>query len=114
MMGRRITWKKCYPRDFSPHFSVFHTLIKGFCNVGKIEEACGLLGKMLNQGESLHVDTWMEIIPRICEVDGTDNRRSVLDEILKVEITPDTRIIEAGAGLEEYLIRRIRHVSRQA
>ncbi|KAH7839882.1 hypothetical protein Vadar_009937 [Vaccinium darrowii] len=96
-------------KGFSLHFSVFHTLIKGFCNVGKIEEACGLLGKMLNQGESPHVDTWMEIIPRICEMDGTDSRRSVLDEILKVEITPDTRIIEAGAGLEEYLIRRIRH-----
>lgn len=47
-------------------------------------------------------------------MDGTDSRRSVLDEILKVEITPDTRIIEAGAGLEEYLIRRIRHVSRRA
>lgn len=76
-------------------------------------QACGLLGTMLNLGESPHVDTWMEIIPRICEVDEMVRMRSVLEEILKVEVTPHTRIVEAGAGLEEYLIRRIRHVSRR-
>ncbi|KAF7153055.1 hypothetical protein RHSIM_Rhsim01G0180400 [Rhododendron simsii] len=102
--------KEMMSKGFSPHFSVFHAMIKGFCNVGKVEEACGLLGTMLNLGESPHVDTWMEIIPRICEVDEMVGMRSVLEEILKVEVTPHTRIVEAGAGLEEYLIRRIRQV----
>ncbi|KAG5566101.1 hypothetical protein RHGRI_001889 [Rhododendron griersonianum] len=104
--------KEMMSKGFSPHFSVFHAMIKGFCNVGKVEEACGLLGTMLNLGESPHVDTWMEIIPRICEVDEMVRMRSVLEEILKVEVTPHTRIVEAGAGLEEYLIRRIRHSNR--
>ncbi|XP_057497046.1 pentatricopeptide repeat-containing protein At4g01400, mitochondrial [Actinidia eriantha] len=99
-------------KGFSPHFSVFHALIKGFCNVGKIDEACGLLGEMLRHGEAPHVDSWVEIIPRICEVDETVRLGSVLEEVLKVELTPDTRLVEAAAGLEEYLIRRIRRRSR--
>ncbi|GFZ01020.1 hypothetical protein Acr_14g0006550 [Actinidia rufa] len=93
-------------KGFSPYISVFHALIKRFCNVGKIEEACGLLGEMLRHRDAPHVDSWVEIVPRICEVDKTVRLASVLEEVLKVELMPDTRIVEAAAGLEEYLIRK--------
>uniref|UniRef100_A0A5B7BSM2 Putative conserved oligomeric Golgi complex subunit 4 n=1 Tax=Davidia involucrata TaxID=16924 RepID=A0A5B7BSM2_DAVIN len=100
-------------KGFSPHFSVFHALIKGFCNVGKIEEAGGVLGEMLRHGEAPHVDTWVEIIPRICHVDDMVRIGDKLEQVLKVEIKPDTRIVEAGVGLEEYLIRKTRARSRK-
>ncbi|CAL5383216.1 unnamed protein product [Camellia sinensis] len=94
-------------KGLSPHFSIFHALIIGFCNVGKVNEACGMLEEMLSHGEAPHVDTWVEIVPRICEVDETVGMGNLFEEVLKVEIMPDTRIVEAAAGLEEYLIRRI-------
>ncbi|KAB1223410.1 hypothetical protein CJ030_MR2G012407 [Morella rubra] len=90
-------------KGFSLHFSVIHALVKGFCNVGKVDEACGILGKVLKHGEAPHVDTWMMITPRICD---TERMEEVLDEILKIEIKPHTRIVEAGVGLEDYLIRK--------
>ncbi|XP_059634450.1 pentatricopeptide repeat-containing protein At4g01400, mitochondrial [Cornus florida] len=99
---------------FSPHFSVFHSLITGFCNIGRIEDACGMLEEMLRHGETPHMGTWEEIIPRICEVDDITKMRDILQEILKVEIRPDTRLMEAGVGLEEYLIRKTRARSRKA
>ncbi|XP_052192833.1 pentatricopeptide repeat-containing protein At4g01400, mitochondrial-like [Diospyros lotus] len=95
-------------KGFSPHFSIFHALINGFCKVGKIDDACELLEEMLNNGETPHIDTWEEIIPRICDVDVTVKIGNDLEEVCKVDITPDTRIADAVAGLEEYLIRRIR------
>ncbi|XP_050280710.1 pentatricopeptide repeat-containing protein At4g01400, mitochondrial [Quercus robur] len=95
-------------KGFSPHFSAVHALVKGFCNVGRIEEACGVLGEVLKHGEAPHVDTWMMIIPRICEMDETVRTKEVLEEVLKIEVKHDTRIVEAGVGLEDYLIRKIR------
>ena len=47
--------------DFSPHFAVVHALVKGFCNVGRVEDACGVLTKALEHGEAPHLDTWMDI-----------------------------------------------------
>ncbi|CAK9159796.1 unnamed protein product [Ilex paraguariensis] len=99
---------------FSPHFSVFHVLIKGFCNVGKIEEACGVLENMLKHGEAPHLGTWVEIINRICSVEDVVTTEDVLKEVLKVEIKLDTRIVEAGAGLAEYMIMKIRTRSRNS
>lgn len=99
-------------KGFSPHFSVIHALVKGYCNVGKIEEACGVLSKSLEHGEVPHMDSWAIIIPRICEVDENVKMRDLLEEVLKVEIKGDTRIVEAGVDLENYLIRKIRAKSR--
>ncbi|THG17115.1 hypothetical protein TEA_008193 [Camellia sinensis var. sinensis] len=106
--------KEMILKGLSPHFSIFHALIIGFCNVGKVNEACGMLEEMLRHGEAPHVDTWVEIVPRICEVDETVGMGNLFEEVLKVEIMPDTRIVEAAAGLEEYLIRRIHCRSRVA
>jgi len=36
----------------------------------------------------------------------------VLEEVLKIEIKSNTRIVDAGIGLEDYLIRKIRAKSR--
>ncbi|XAR57603.1 hypothetical protein NMG60_11025797 [Bertholletia excelsa] len=108
----KICMQEMISKGFSPHFSVFHTLISGFCNVGKVDEACELVGQFLSHGEAPHVDTWEEIIPRICDADETARLENVFKEVLKVEITPDMRLVEAAAGLEEYLIKRTHHTSR--
>lgn len=95
-------------KGFSPHFSVFHALIRGLCNCNKIDEACGLLEEMLSNGEAPHSDTWTEILPRICDADMNADAEKFLEEISKVEITSDTRIMGAAAGLENYRIKNIR------
>ncbi|KAI3687788.1 hypothetical protein L1987_81491 [Smallanthus sonchifolius] len=88
-------------KGFSPHVSVWHVLIIGLCNVGKIDEACSVLEGMLKSGEAPHVYTWMDMISRICEVEI-----GRLEEVLKVEIEPHTRIVEAGVDLQEYLVKK--------
>nr|XP_025618297.1 pentatricopeptide repeat-containing protein At4g01400, mitochondrial isoform X2 [Arachis hypogaea] len=100
--------KEMLSKGFSPQFAVIHGLVKGFCNVGKIKEACGVLTKSLEHGEASHMDTWAIIIPLICEVDDGVRCRDVLEQVLKIEITSHTRIVDAGIGLENYLIRKIR------
>jgi pentatricopeptide repeat protein len=100
-------------KGFSPHFAVIHALVKGLCNVGRIEEACGVLTKSLEHKEAPHEDTWMIIVPQICDIDDGVKIGGVLEEVLKIEIKGDTRIVDAGIGLEDYLIRKIRATSRQ-
>ncbi|KAI9114572.1 hypothetical protein K1719_014270 [Acacia pycnantha] len=99
--------EEMFAKGLSPHFSVIHALVKGYCNVGKIDEACRVVSKSLEHGELPHMDSWAIIIPRICEVE--DN---ILEEVLKIEIKGSTRIVEAGIGLENYLVRKIRAKSR--
>lgn len=100
--------KEMICKGFSPHFSVFHALMKGLCNVGKTEEACELLVEMLRVGEAPHMDTWAEIVTRICDAeDEVLGVEITLKEVLKVEIKPHTKIVEAGAALEEYMNRKI-------
>lgn len=65
----KIRMQEMICKGLSPHFSISHALIRGLCTCNKIDEACGLVEKMLSHGEALHFDTWMEILPRICEVD---------------------------------------------
>ncbi|KAK0580536.1 hypothetical protein LWI29_003050 [Acer saccharum] len=101
-------------KGFSPHFSVSHALIKGFSNVGKIEEACGVLQELLKFGEAPHKDTWLTIIPSICKGEETEEVSELLDKVMKVEIKHDTRIVEAGIALEDYLIRKAKSRSRRA
>lgn len=99
-------------KGFSPHFSVVHMLIMGFCRVGKTEDACEVLCELLQHGNSPHADTWTEILPRICEADDVEVIGDVLKQVLQVEIKPDARIVDIGAGLEAYLIRKIKTRSR--
>ncbi|KAJ1408975.1 Tetratricopeptide-like helical domain superfamily [Sesbania bispinosa] len=99
-------------KGFSPHFAVIHALVKGFCIVGRVEEACGVLTKSLKHGDAPHTDTWMILLPVICDVDDGVKVSDVLDEILNIEIKGHTRIVDAVIGLENYLIGKIRSKSR--
>ncbi|XP_043715216.1 pentatricopeptide repeat-containing protein At4g01400, mitochondrial [Telopea speciosissima] len=94
-------------KGFSPHFSAFHALVKGFCHIGRTDDACGVLLEMLQHGEAPHMDTWAEIVPRTCDTLELMRLEEILGKIMKVDINRDTRIVEAGVGLEEYVIRRI-------
>ncbi|KAJ6400805.1 hypothetical protein OIU84_016270 [Salix udensis] len=94
-------------KGFSPHCAVSNALIKGFCNGGKIAEACGAVEELLKHGEAPHTETWVMMVSRICEVDDLQRIGETLDKVMKVELKGDTRIVEAGIGLEEYLIKRI-------
>lgn len=80
--------------------------------MGEIEDACEVLHKMSRRGKNQHIDSWAEIIPRICAVNDTEIIRDTLKEVLVVEIKPDTRMVKVGAGLEEYLIKKIQIRSR--
>ncbi|KAI3522796.1 hypothetical protein L1887_00846 [Cichorium endivia] len=88
-------------KGFYPHVSIWHVLINGLCNVGKIEDACAVLEGMLKSGEAPHFDTWMDVISRVCEVESEK-----LEDVLKVEIEANTRIVDAGVDLQEYLFRK--------
>nr|XP_043632352.1 pentatricopeptide repeat-containing protein At4g01400, mitochondrial-like [Erigeron canadensis] len=77
------------------------TQIQRLFNIWKIEEACEVLEGMLKSGEAPHLDTWMDVINRICEVE-TER----LEEVLKVEIEPHTRIVDTGVSLQEYLFKK--------
>ncbi|KAL6131163.1 hypothetical protein ACLB2K_069541 [Fragaria x ananassa] len=83
-------------KGFSPHFSVVHGLVKGFCNVGRIEDACGVMEEILRHGEVPHRDTWITIIPGICEEIELVRLEEVWKQIMKVEIKPSTRTVEAA------------------
>ncbi|XP_050366544.1 pentatricopeptide repeat-containing protein At4g01400, mitochondrial [Argentina anserina] len=98
-------------KGFSPHFSVVHGLVKGLCNVGRIEDACGVMVELLRHGEVPHRDTWLTIVPGICEEIEVVTMEEVVREMMKVEIKPSTRIVDAALGLENYLINRI-HASK--
>ncbi|XP_060169846.1 pentatricopeptide repeat-containing protein At4g01400, mitochondrial [Lycium barbarum] len=100
-------------KGFSPHFSVVHVVVKGFCNLGKIEEACGVVGNILSHDEGLHADTWEEIVSRILEWDDAEKVGNILEEIVRAEIKPDTRIVEVGPRLGEYLMNRRKSKSRK-
>ncbi|KAL3512303.1 hypothetical protein ACH5RR_025020 [Cinchona calisaya] len=94
-------------QGFSPHFSVVHLLVKGFCNIGKFDDACAVLEEILRHGEVPHIDTWMEMLPWISEAGDPESMGSTLNEILKMEIKPNTKIVDAGVTLGEYLIKKI-------
>ncbi|XP_027167400.1 pentatricopeptide repeat-containing protein At4g01400, mitochondrial-like [Coffea eugenioides] len=98
-------------QGFSPHYSIVHLLVKGFCNIGKFEEACAVLEEVLRHGVAPHIDTWMEMLPRIAEVDDPQSMGNTLNQVLKMEIKPDTRLVDAGAALGEYLVKKIGHRS---
>lgn len=100
-------------KGFSPHVSVSHGLIKGFCNVGKIEEACGVVELLLKNREAPHSDSWLIILEMICEENDKVRTQNALQDILKMEITRHTRIVDAAAYLEGYVIGKIRAKSRR-
>ncbi|KAK6163124.1 hypothetical protein DH2020_002965 [Rehmannia glutinosa] len=87
-------------KGFPPHFSVVHMLIKGFCKIGRVEDACEVLFELLRYGNSPHVDTWAEILPRICESDDTEAMWDILKRVLKMEIRPNTKIVQCSQALQ--------------
>ncbi|XP_047941912.1 pentatricopeptide repeat-containing protein At4g01400, mitochondrial isoform X2 [Salvia hispanica] len=99
-------------KEFHPHFSVIHMLVQGFCKLGKLEDACEVLSELLRHGSVPHTDTWAEIVARICEEEDAEALEEALKQAVKVEIKSDTRLVDAGAGLEEYLMRKIKSRSR--
>lgn len=100
-------------KGFSPHFAISHALINGFCNVGKIKEACEVVGQLLEHGEAPHLNSWEVVLPMICEENDKSRMEGSLKEILRVEITRNTRLIDAAAQLEEYVIRQAKAKSRR-
>lgn len=100
-------------KGFSPHFSISRALINGFCNVGKIKEACEVVEQLLEHREAPHLDSWEVVLPMICEENDRSRRENLLKEILRVEITRNTRLIDAAAHLEEYVIRKAKAKSRR-
>lgn len=89
---------------FSPHFSVSNCLVKGFCSFGKVEEACDVVELVMKNGDALHSDTWEMIIPIVCKEDDSEKIRRFLEDAMKVEISGDTRLVDAGIiGLGSYL-----------
>ncbi|XP_057788234.1 pentatricopeptide repeat-containing protein At4g01400, mitochondrial-like [Salvia miltiorrhiza] len=99
-------------KEFRPHLSVVHMLVKGFCKLGKLEDACEVLIELLMHGNVPHTETWAEIVARICEEDDAEAIGEAMKEVVKVEIKSDTRIVDAGVGLEEYLMRKMKSRSR--
>ncbi|KAK4791406.1 hypothetical protein SAY86_031819 [Trapa natans] len=93
-------------KGFSLHFSIHRVLINGFCNVGKIKEACEVVEQLLGHREPPHLDSWGVVLPMICEENDKSRIENLLKDILKVEITRNTRLIDAAAHLEEYVIRK--------
>jgi pentatricopeptide repeat protein len=49
-----------------PHFSVFHSVIKGCCAVGKVKEAAEIMSWMLDLGVVPHVESWSSVIRCVC------------------------------------------------
>ncbi|XP_022158309.1 pentatricopeptide repeat-containing protein At4g01400, mitochondrial [Momordica charantia] len=101
-------------KGFCPHFSVIHALVKGFSNVGRIGESCSVLENVLKNGKAPHYHTWDIIVSGICDVEDTVELGEILKKILKKDVKRDTRIVEAGSGLGEYLIRKLQSKSRRA
>lgn len=97
-----------------PHCSVVHSLIKGFSNIGRIDDACEVLCELLRHGKSPHVDTWNEILPGIYEAEDREALEEILANIVKMEMNPNTRIVDIGSHLEEYLIKKIKARPRSA
>ncbi|CAH9139129.1 unnamed protein product [Cuscuta epithymum] len=98
-------------KGFLLHFSVVHTLVMGFVSLGKIEEACEAVEVVLKHRNTLHIDTWDGIIGQICEEDPL-GLGDLLKEISKVEIKPDSRIVDIGAGFGDFIINKIKGSTR--
>lgn len=64
-----------------PHFSVFHSVIKGCCAVGKVNEAAGMMTRMLDLGMVPHAETWSSVIRSVCS--DEDNVEVVLLQVMK-------------------------------
>lgn len=94
-------------KGFCPHFSIIHALIKGFNNVGRIDVSCSIFEDMLKHGKAPHSQTWEIIMSQVCEVEGAVKLCESLDKILKKDVKRETRIVEAGSGLGEYLIKKL-------
>ncbi|ESQ37795.1 hypothetical protein EUTSA_v10028369mg [Eutrema salsugineum] len=85
-------------KGFSPHFSVSNCLVKGFCSFGKVKDACDVIELVMKNKEALHLDTWEMIIPIICKEDESEKIRMFLEDAMKVEISGDTRLVDAEKG----------------
>ncbi|KAE8657757.1 Pentatricopeptide repeat-containing protein [Hibiscus syriacus] len=104
----------CLPNSVS-----YRTLIGGLCDQGVFDEAKMLMEEMLAKGFSLHfsevphIDTWVTVVPTLCEDYEPERMEEILDEVLKVEIKRNTRIVEAGIGSVDHLIRKTRSKSKR-
>ncbi|KAK6140430.1 hypothetical protein DH2020_025814 [Rehmannia glutinosa] len=74
--------------------------IVGVYAIRAFEDACEVLFELLRYGNSPHVDTWAEILPRICESDDTEAMWDILKRVLKMEIRPNTKIVQCSQALQ--------------
>ncbi|CAH2069302.1 unnamed protein product [Thlaspi arvense] len=101
-------------KGLSPHFSVPNSLVKGFCSFGKVEEACDVVELVMKNGEALHSETWEMIVPMICREDESEKIKTFLEDAVKVEISGDTRLVDAGFGLGSYLSSKLQMKRKNA
>jgi pentatricopeptide repeat protein len=59
-----------------PHFSVYHLVIKGYCSVGKVENAAQTMSQMLDLGVIPHVESCNSVIRSMCN--DEDNIEALL------------------------------------
>ncbi|KAK2649947.1 hypothetical protein Ddye_017436 [Dipteronia dyeriana] len=97
-----------------PNLVSYRTLVGGLCDQEMFDEAQKYMEELLKFGEAPHKDTWLMIVPSICKGEETEDVSELLDKVMKVEIKRDTRIVEAGIALEDYLIRKAKSRSWRA
>ncbi|KAJ0052769.1 hypothetical protein Pint_00674 [Pistacia integerrima] len=89
----------------NPDIVHYNTVILGFCREGRAMDACKVLEDMSSNGCLPNLVSYRTL---------TERTEEILNKVMKVEIKPDTRIVEAGIGLEDYLIRKTRSRSPRA
>ncbi|GAA0185238.1 hypothetical protein LIER_32526 [Lithospermum erythrorhizon] len=94
-------------KGFSPHFSLVHVLVRNLCSIGLIDEASKVLENLLQHGDTPVAETWLEVISRVCVVDDTGGIANNIKEVMKMEVKPYTKLVEVGAGLQEYLTNKL-------
>ncbi|KAL2541542.1 Pentatricopeptide repeat-containing protein [Abeliophyllum distichum] len=75
-----------------PNLVSYRTVVGGLCNQGMYHEAKSYINVMMSKGFSSTFFCCSSTYQRICAVDDTQITRDILEEVLKVEIKPYTRI----------------------
>ncbi|KAB2036882.1 hypothetical protein ES319_D03G033300v1 [Gossypium barbadense] len=69
--------------DLYPDMMTYFAMIKGFCNAGRLEEACELFQAMKGQGFSPNAVTYSVLLEGICKYRSTEKALELLGEMEK-------------------------------
>ncbi|KAI5021669.1 hypothetical protein ZWY2020_058399 [Hordeum vulgare] len=95
-MPRR--WGACYDRysytilikGIKAHNVIYTSLVHGYCQVGDIDSAFGLMEKMASENCMPDVHTYNTLIDGLCKVKRLDRAIDLLDKMKKQGIEPTT------------------------